>query len=261
MDETTGVLTSDNQQRLDALIAELETLPTAERILQSADLLCPFPRREAEKKRLRSAMAGAFAAERTMYYLVALRSVNEERKRLNKLIEKLRLVEAQALSRRDAEGVDTARVEQIALSGMVEVALHTFAVYVSQIEMLLPIATRSVSATIASRDLAFLRSYRQLRDHYEHFDERLPGKSKSQTYVTESESQGAWSFIAGLSVDPEGRFDIAGTKVDVTDRGLTQVEAIVQTAWEEINQKSIERVKKILHEESRQHSRSRGHQI
>ena len=63
MDETTGVLTSDNQQQLDELISELETLPTAERILQSADLLCPFPRGEAEKKRLRSAMAGAFAAE------------------------------------------------------------------------------------------------------------------------------------------------------------------------------------------------------
>jgi hypothetical protein len=236
-------LNTEQQERLIALITELETLPTAERIVQSAKVRCPLPVGEAEKKRMRAALAGAFAAEKVVYYLQCLRFANRERNRLNRQIANQIAIENEALTIRDAKAVATSRIERTALSGLLEVMLHTFAVYAWRIAVLLPIAARASSVKIDSCDQNVLNAYEGLRHHFEHIEERLPGKKHAAEYVTEWEENGEWKIQMEFGVDSAGRFVINGTAIDVTDEGLREIERVAQKVWEKINQQTIEEVR------------------
>ncbi len=61
-------LTDEQHAKLNALIVELETLPTPELIAESGRLRCSSPLNEAGKQRLRLAIGGGAAAQKIMAY-------------------------------------------------------------------------------------------------------------------------------------------------------------------------------------------------
>ncbi len=63
--------------RLDAVIAELRTLPTPEFIVESVRIRLEDPSNEEHLKRYRAAFAGAIAARMVLHYLTELRSLTD----------------------------------------------------------------------------------------------------------------------------------------------------------------------------------------
>lgn len=228
--------------RLDALIAELETLPTPELIAEGCRLRCSLPLDDAAKKRLRFAFAGGIAAEKCLAYITTLRDVEEARGRFGREIHQLRH-DAERL--RATKSLEAARPLVLAshLASRQEVMFHFFAVCVGRIERFLDIAARSAGHKLPADDRKLLRTFRALRDYYEHMEDRLPGGSNDDESVDELDREGVWHLRMGFTGDGQERLVLNGVTVDVTLRGLTAVEDVLQRNWDALKGSALDLVR------------------
>jgi hypothetical protein len=123
------------------------------------------------------------------------------------------------------------------------VAFHFFVVAVGRIERLLPFAAKAAGYKISKDDLELLRSYRPLRDYYEHSEDHFPGRRNSAKVVTKEERYGTWHIRSGLTLDLQGRLVFGSKAVDVTSRGLAAVEEVLGRNWEALKPSAIRMVR------------------
>lgn len=146
-------LTPDQQARLDALMAGLETLPTPVLLAESGRLRCEMPLNEVGKRRMRLALSGAFAAEKIMAYIQALDDVDDHRGKIGRQVFE-RPREGERL--RALESLEAANhlVRAAHLAGRQEVDFHFFAVCVGRLERFLPLAAKATGHKVPQEDRA-----------------------------------------------------------------------------------------------------------
>lgn len=235
-------LTFEQGAKLDALLAELASLPTPELNADSGRLRCGLPLDDVGKKRMRLALSGAFAAEKILAYLQALEEVDNHRGMIGRRIFELHR-EGKRL--RALESLDAVEPLVMAshLSGWQEVDFHFFAVCVGRIERFLPIAARAAGYKIPREDRDLLAPYRALRDYYEHLEDRLPaGKHYDEGAETHDERE--WRVRIGLTLDGQERIVLSGVAVDVTPRGVAAVRGVLRRNWEQLAPSTLTMVRK-----------------
>lgn len=236
-------MTEEQQARLEGVIAALETLPTPEVIIESQKLRCSLPLTDKTRRRLRMAYAGGISAQRLLSYIEALDDVDEHRQEISRNITQLLRDRDVLLAAEDSDAAYPMTLSAH-LAGRMEVDNHFFAVCVGRIERFLPKAARAAGHKISKEDLELLGTFRPVRDHYEHFDERLPGGDKYSVAASESEENGRWTIRMGLTVDPMQRIVIDSVAADMTPRGLATVREIVRRNWDELKPAAIEHARK-----------------
>lgn len=236
-------LPPEQQTRLEALMAELETLPTPELIAESGRLRLPLPLNEVGKKRMRLAWSGAFSYGKVESYLDALRAVDHQRDRIGRQTFGRRQ-QARALKENGLPGFRELESQAIRLSGDQEVTFHFFAICVVQIARLLPMVAKAAGCKIGKADLDILLAFEPLRDYFEHLDQRLPGKPRHAEVVTESEGEKYWRLEMGFETDGQDRIVINGKAIDVTTRGVRAVERVVVDAQKKARESTLESVRK-----------------
>lgn len=137
-------LTDEQQTKLDALMAELERLPTPEAIAEAGRLRCPLPLDDRGRARMRMAIAGAIAAEKLLAYINALDYVDEHRNEIGREIFGLQR-EGELLRAQRSLDAAMPLVKAGYLAGRQEVDFHFFAVCAGRIERFLPIAAKAAS--------------------------------------------------------------------------------------------------------------------
>ncbi|MDQ3692495.1 MAG: hypothetical protein M3464_02550 [Chloroflexota bacterium] len=130
------------------------------------------------------------------------------------------------------------------LIGQQEVSFHFFAVCVGRIERLLHLASRAAGHTFRPADQALLHPYRQLRDYYEHLDERLPGGGNYAPADHEEERDGQWYIRIGLDLDHLERLVLKGVAIDVSPRGVAAVHEVLKRNWEQLSISTLTLVRK-----------------
>ena len=236
-------LTPEQHARLDALLAELETLPTPELIAESGRLRCPLPLDEAGKNRMRPAFGGGIAAQKLLSYIEALEEVDDLRGAIGRRIHDLHW---EGISLQARQSLDAAAPLVMAshLAGRQEVYFHFFAVCAARIERLLPIAARAAGYKIPKEDRELLAPYRTLRDYYEHLEDRLPGGKNYVVSASETEADGEWRFRMGLTLDAQERIILGGVAVDVSPRGVAAVRVVLRRNWEQLKPSALAMVRK-----------------
>ncbi len=231
-------LTPEQRWKIDALMAELETLPTPEAITESGKLRCPIPRGDTGNARMRLAIAGGIAAQRLLSYIEALEDVDDHRGKIGQEIFRLRR-EGEDLQARGS--LDAANPLMLAThyAGRQEVDYHFFAICVGRIERFLPKAAKAAGHTILEVDRDLLATYRPLRDYYEHLEDRMPGGSKYAAAEAEEERDGELHIRMGLNLDSQGRVVMGGVTADVTLRGLADVRAVLRNNWEKLKPSAL----------------------
>lgn len=243
-------LTPDQQAQLTALLDELGNLPTPETIVRCTEAIDPDPTTEAGRARIDAAAAGAWAFDRMTAYLDRLRSLNEERKQLGIEIGRLKRHPCPR-SEAEVEEAALARVKAPILAGKQEVVYNFFCVSVQRICSFLRIAADAVGYQIPQPDLEFLDEFRHLRNFYEHWDERLPGKRNEIALVTRTTTPDEYRFRGGLETDEFDRIIVVEPRkpvpvahiVDVTDAGVERIERITRETWEKVREHAIENVR------------------
>ena len=236
-------LATEQRRRLDALMAELEKLPTPELIPESARLRCPMPLDEAGKKRMRPAFGGGIAAQKLLSYIEALEEVDDHRGAIGRRIFELHW-EGSRLKARQSLDAAAPLVMASHLAGRQEVYFHLFAVCVARIERLLPIAARATGYKIPKEDRELLAPYRTLRDYFEHLEDRLPGGKNYVASASETEADGEWRFRMGLTLDAQQRIVLGGVAMDVSPRGVATVRVVLRRNWEQLKPSALATVRK-----------------
>jgi hypothetical protein len=139
------------------------------------------------------------------------------------------------------------------IAGMQEITVNFFCVSVQHIRSLLLIVAERIGYDIPQNDLQFLDEFRFLRNHFEHWYSRLPGKIHEKALITKTLDANEYHVQGGLGIDEQDLFIVMEPKksgpvrhvVDVTDEGVARVERIVETL--------DEKCKKILLEQVRAH--------
>lgn len=236
-------LTGAQRAKLEALLAELETLPTPEVISESGRLRLPLPLNDAGKKRMRLAWSGGIAAEKLLAYIQALEDVDEQRDTIVRRIFELHREGERLRALRSLDAVGPREMASH-LSGRQEVDYHFFAVCVGRIERFLPIAAKAAGYKLPKEDREFLAPFRSLRDYYEHFEDRLPGGKNDDEAGTESQDDREWRVSMGHTVDDQGRIVLGGVAVGVTPRGVAAVRAVLGRNWEQLRPSALALVRK-----------------
>ena len=87
--------------------------------------------------------------------------------------------------------------------------------------------------------LRSLRPYVDLRDYYEHPEQRLPGaahKHALQAFMETDDEEG-FRMMFGLLIDPDtGEFVLDDQRIDVSSRAVLTVQRIAEDAWTGIKQ-------------------------
>lgn len=242
--------TEDRQAKLDALLDALRDNPTPELIVRSMDATGPDPTVPADLERVDVASAGAWAFDRMTAYLERLRSLNEERKQLGLEIDRLKRHPYPKRKEEIGEAA-WARVMAPILAGKQEVVYNFFCVSVQHIRSLLIITADAVGYQIPQPDLDFLDQFRHLRNFYEHWDERLPGKNRDIALITRTMTPDEYHIRGGLRTDEKDRIIVVEPKkpfpvahiVDVTAAGVERVERITRETWEGVKKQAIENVR------------------
>jgi hypothetical protein len=216
----------------------LLSLPTPELIAVSNELISQHVEDAIRFKWMKQAFAGAIAAEKCLYYLEWLREIERHRRDLGKRISMIQK-ELEESSESDFDHIATLDVTSTKLSGMQEVSFHLFASCVSQIERLLPTATRVTGTHIASDDRSLLRSFTILRNYFEHLDQRLPGRKFESASVTESRNNDEWHVKMAIPMDEQGRILLDGQTIVVSSRGVLAVESLVEKCFTQMRQDAL----------------------
>lgn len=247
---TIAELGAEQRARLIALLDKLGTFPVPETIVRCVEVVGVDPTVEADRLRMDAAMAGAWAHDRLLLYLDRLRSLNEERIQLGDAIRKLQQ-HPYPTNDAEVEAAAWARVMAPHLAGKQEIVVNFFCVSVQHIRSLLKVIAAAVRYEIPPDDLSFLDEFRFLRNHFEHWYDRLPGKTNETGLVTKTLTADEYRVRGGLQTDEKGRFIVIEPKktglvthvVDVTNEGLARVERIVQATSAKVKELAIERVR------------------
>jgi hypothetical protein len=189
------------------------------------------------------AMAASYATTKVFYYLGALDRVDAERMRLGRTIGESHR-RAEALRGRDRARAEELSFKAFTLAGQQEVTWHFIAVCASQIGRLLPVAAGAVGSAVPAEDVAFLDTFRVLRNHFEHLDERLPGREKKGRLVLSAPDSSR--ILLGIEVDTQDRIVVNNVAVDVTSRGVARVHRIIEEAIAAIRQACLARLREYL---------------
>ncbi len=236
-------LTPERQVKLDALLARLETLPTPEAIVEAIHVRGLDWSTEQGKEEYRRAMAGGIAAEKMLSYLLALRDFEQFRNTLGGLIYEHRL---RPMPTREEEVDDYVQSGILAIqnSGLQEVTVHFFCNCVMHLHKLLQKATAGAGHVIPQNDLEVLNAYRDLRNYYEHIENRLPGHVNAGEVVRETITEDEWRIESGLQTDDQGHILLKGKAIDVTARGLERIEEVVQRHWDLLKPAALDGVRR-----------------
>lgn len=168
---------------------------------------------------------------KVLYYLEALDRIDQERLKVGQEVARLR---GRVAELREADPGEAVRLDftVFTLAGTQEVSWHLFTVCVSQVLRLLPEAARGAGIELSEEDREYLETFKNLRNHFEHLDERLPGREKKGRIVIMQPDE--LRMVLGLQVDELGRVIVNGTAVDVTGRGVEAVRRIVDGTVEAI---------------------------
>lgn len=236
-------MTDKAKSQLDALLFELETLPVPELIVEAVRIRQLDWSTEEGKALYRTAMAGGIAAEKIMAYLLALRDFEQFRVELGRAIHEHK---SQPLPTRKGDIRQYAWQNAIAVknSGLQEVAIHFFCNCVMHLHKLLKKAAEGAGYEIPEEDLNILNAFRDLRNYYEHIENRLPGHVNAHEFVRETITEDEWQIQAGLKVDDEGRVILGDRPADVTARGLERIEEIVRKTYDNLKSSALDGVKR-----------------
>ena len=232
------ILTDEQQGKLDALLAELATLPTPELIVEAVRIRGIDVSTEEGQHLFRTAMAGGIAAEKMFSYLLALRDFEQFRNSLGREIHGFML---RPEPTRPEEVEEYIREKTLAIknSGLQEVTVHFFSNCVMHLHKLLKKAATGAGYQIPDADLAVLNAYRDLRNYYEHIENRLPGHVDAGEVVRETVTEDEWTIHSGIETDSEGYILLKGQRIDVTGRGLERVEDVVRRTWEQLKPAAV----------------------
>jgi len=243
-------LKSMQQTQLTALLDELDRFSTSDLIVRCQEAIGLDPTVEADQKRMDVAAAGAWAHDRAVSYLDRLRLLNKERVEVGGEIRQL-LQYPYPTAEEEIEEAAWARVLAPHLAGRQEVVLNFFCVSVQHICSLLKIVADAVEYEIPLADLDYLDEFRHLRNHFEHWYNRLPGNTHEAVLITKTVTAGGYHIRGGLEIDAQDRIIvIEPTKsgpvthvVDVTNDGVARVERIVQETDAKVRELAIEQVR------------------
>lgn len=176
-------LTPEQQEKLRKLIEALSSLRVSERLVSRVEAVGFNAKSEANRARMDATMAGAWAHDRVLIYLERLRSLDEERMELGNQIYQLKQ-HPYPKTGAEVEAAAYAGVMAPHLAGRQEVVLNFLSVSVQHIRSLLKIVAAAVDYEIPRADLDFLDQFRHLRNHFEHWYDRLPGQANEIGLVT-----------------------------------------------------------------------------
>lgn len=229
-----------NDPLVNDAIARFDQLDTTDLLFET--ILHTFECDQAGKanERLALAMAASYAMNKVLYYLGALDRVDQERIGVGQEIARLR---GRVGELREIDPGEAIRLDFLAftLAGRQEVSWHVFTVCVSQIARLLPEAARGAGIELSEEDREYLETFKLLRNHFEHLDERLPGREKKGRLVVTQPDE--LRMVLGLQMDELGRVVVNGTAVDVTGRGVEAVRRIVGGTVEAIRAACLTQVR------------------
>jgi hypothetical protein len=242
-------LSPDQQARLTALLEKLETFPVSERIVRCEEVIGDSTS-EADRIRIDAAMAAAWAYNRMLLYLERLRMLNDERMEIGNQIRSLPRFPSPK-SEKEADLEAHAWVYGSHLAGKQEVVLNFFTVSIQHIHSLLKVVGEAVGLEIDPADEAFFQKFRPLRNHFEHWYSRLPGKTGEIGLVTKTVTAYGYQIKGGLERDGQDRVIVVEpTKpiaiahiVEANNDGVARVERIVQEANARFLELPIERVR------------------
>lgn len=243
-------LTPAQQEQLTALLAALNTFPVPETIVRCQEAIDLGPNTEFDPVQVDAAAAGAWAHDRMLLYLERLRSLNEERMQIGECIHQL-LEHPEQSSKAEAPAAVWAKVMASHLAGEQEIVLNFFCISIQHIRSLLMVTSDAVHWGIPQDDLGFLDEFRFLRNHFEHWYDRLPGKTNEAGLITRMKTADGDQIRGGLQTDENDRIIVIEPKksgpvthvVDVTNDGLARVEKIVQEASAKVKQLALDRVR------------------
>jgi hypothetical protein len=243
-------LTEEQRARLTTLLDKLSTFPVPETIVRCLEAVGIDSKIEGDLERADAAMAAAWAYDRAHQYLVRLRSLNQERMQIGNEIRRLMQHPDPAT---EAEVVEAAQSRVLApdLAGRQEVVINFFCVSVQHIHSLLIVVAAAVAYEIPPDDLSYLDEFRFLRNHFEHWYDRLPGKTNEAGLVTKALTADEYHVTGGLQTDEKNRFIVIEPKksgpvthvVDVTNDGMARIEQIVQETSAKVKEFAIEQVR------------------
>lgn len=224
-------LSRRDQIKIESLLDELNRLDNPELFVQSYILRTDEPSTDEDWHRMRAVFSGAACIGYVSHYLMQLRKVNDERRRLGIVITRM-IEQADAIRSRDPMRAQELRGEANFLSGQQLMTFHFFAVCVHRISKLLPVACKAAGYKLPLEDRQMLESFEELRHVFEHFEDELPGRAGSAGMVKEGVAGGWWNISIEIESDLDGRIVTKGKAADVTDRGFAKIEEIVARSWE-----------------------------
>jgi hypothetical protein len=121
---------------------------------------------------------------------------------------------------------------------------HFFAICATKILKLLPAVLTPAGVRIPDEDVEFLKTFINLRHHFEHIDERLPGGDKEDWLVRREGD----TVAIGLDVDSQGRPLVRGNSVEVTAQGYDRIMSIVAHVIDTSRTTYLSRLRKLYQE-------------
>ena len=243
-------LAPDRQAQVTALLNELAKRPTYDRIVRGVEVVGFNPNVQADIKQADAVMAASWASYRMLSYLERLHDLNEERKALGTEIHKLR-EHPYPQFEAEIEAYARARILAPHLSGNQEVVLNFLCVCVQHIHSFLKILSEAVDHKLPAEDDAFLDKFRHLRNHFEHWNERLPGKKYEHALMIKTMTASEYRFQGGLRSAGDDRVYVVNPRVappethivDVSDDGVARVEKVVRETDAKVKELILERVR------------------
>lgn len=228
--------------RIDQIIRNLDQFPIDDLIVASSEILWSLNAEAWKRFAMDQAAAGAYAWAKLSAYLVELRSIESRRQDLSIQIREALGQIDNAWAVGNLKQAGELKTRSWFLSGQQEVACHLFSICVTKILKYLEVAALPSRATIPRSDLDFLRTFTKARDHFEHPENRFPGKGKETALVDRT----AGTFIVGLRTDDQGRPLFNDVPVEITQTGLLQVNAIASRAHNLIRESCLTNVRDFL---------------
>jgi hypothetical protein len=203
------------------------------------------PDYEAAKDEMRQFFGAAFASLRIQHYLNYLRDCEEHRVRLNRAIHE----SLQSMPPETAENMRALveiRAQVRFLSGEVDLQFHLISIAASQIARLIPHLVAPVGYSIPESDMGRLTAFKNLRDNYEHLNERLPGGKRAGWMVVEDETTGQWTIEMGYAFDRQGRILLNGATIDVTGKDIAEIQRVVTETWSQVRLAALQDLRDYL---------------